>query len=333
MSDQVKRIKLFNKFNIRYVVLAGTPKHSNIGDRAIAYAEIEFIKKTFPLRPIVEIPFGFDVTLMPELHKRTPVILHGGGNFGDVWVDEEQYRISLIEKFHKNKIVMFPQTMYFSDKKILSHSVSVYSRHSDLTLILRESQSFEDAKRHFRDNKVLLAPDIVMSLSSENSDAENREGVLMVMRSDKERIVDGRFETAIKELINSKFAGKFLDSDMHIQNTAIELNKSHEDITVKKLSQFLTAKLVITDRLHGMIFSLITGTPCIVFGSKTHKTIGVFGWIKQAGFDNYIKFCSDADELEYILSSLDLEESYVYQPGKYLEYWKAIKSTVKGSHV
>lgn len=31
--------------------------------------------------------------------------------------------------------------------------------------------------------------------------------------------------------------------------------------------QFRSLQLIVTDRLHGMIFAAITSTPCIVFGN------------------------------------------------------------------
>ena len=36
------------------------------------------------------------------------------------------------------------------------------------------------------------------------------------------------------------------------------------------------ASLVITDRLHGMIFAVISGTKCIAIDNKTHKVEGVY---------------------------------------------------------
>ncbi len=39
----------------------------------------------------------------------------------------------------------------------------------------------------------------------------------------------------------------------------------------KKWDQFSKSGLVITDRLHGMIFAAITGTPCIAIDNKSKK--------------------------------------------------------------
>ena len=55
-------------------------------------------------------------------------------------------------------------------------------------------------------------------------------------------------------------------------------------------NKFRNSKLVITDRLHGMVFSAITKTPCIVTKSLDHKVIGTYEWIKNL---NYIKLVED----------------------------------------
>lgn len=42
------------------------------------------------------------------------IFLQGGGNLGDKWLNEERLRRTIIESFPNNKIVILPQTIYFS---------------------------------------------------------------------------------------------------------------------------------------------------------------------------------------------------------------------------
>ena len=49
----------------------------------------------------------------------------------------------------------------------------------------------------------------------------------------------------------------------------------------KLLTLFKTSKIVITDRLHGMILSAITNTPCIAINNSNGKVAGVYEkWLK-----------------------------------------------------
>jgi len=73
----------------------------------------------------------------------------------------------------------------------------------------------------------------------------------------------------------------------------------------EKFDEFRAVKLVVTDRLHGMIFCAITGTPCVVVNSKSHKVEGCYDWIKNL---EYIKFCSDVNDFDDILDSMNYTE-------------------------
>ena len=65
-------------------------------------------------------------------------------------------------------------------------------------------------------------------------------------------------------------------------------------VIYKKLKKFAKSKIVITDRLHGMIFAYLTQTPCIVFSNYNHKVIGTYEWIKDV---NYIEL-ANIDNME-----------------------------------
>ena len=56
--------------------------------------------------------------LKKMLNKKDVLILTGGGNFGNQYMDDEKIRRLVIQKFPQNKIIMFPQTMYFTNDAI-----------------------------------------------------------------------------------------------------------------------------------------------------------------------------------------------------------------------
>ena len=67
------------------------------------------------------------------------------------------------------------------------------------------------------------------------------------------------------------------------------------------MQEFCSAKVVITDRLHGMIFAAITETPCIVFNNYNHKVEGTYQWIQYLP---YIRFVNDVEDAEKHLHEL-----------------------------
>lgn len=80
----------------------------------------------------------------------------------------------------------------------------------------------------------------------------------------------------------------------------------------EKLNEFSKNELVITDRLHGMIFSVITGTPCIAINNLSSKVQGVYRWIQEL---DYVVCCrpNEIDE-NLIRSMMKKSSSSEYSP-------------------
>src|SRR5690606_3315814 len=122
-----------------------TPAHTNIGDHAIAEAEIVFIKRNFPNRVLIEINqvYHFKIIdyIKANINNHDILLLHGGGNLGNQYMHEERIRRNVIENFNQNKIVIFPQTIYYTldeiGQKELSITQEIFKEHKDLTLIAR----------------------------------------------------------------------------------------------------------------------------------------------------------------------------------------------------
>ena len=72
----------------------------------------------------------------------------------------------------------------------------------------------------------------------------------------------------------------------------IEWNEEHHrKCVIDKLQEFSTARLVITDRLHGMVFAAITGTACIAFRNYNYKIEGTYEWIEYLQYIQFSRFC------------------------------------------
>ena len=78
-------------------------------------------------------------------------------------------------------------------------------------------------------------------------------------------------------------------------------NDNRKDCIRRKMQEFCRSELVITDRLHGMVFAAITDTPCIVFSNYNHKVEGVYQWIKHLP---YIKYVNSIEEAEKYIPEL-----------------------------
>lgn len=81
---------------------------------------------------------------------------------------------------------------------------------------------------------------------------------------------------------------------------------------------------MITDRLHGMIFCAITGTPCVVINSKSPKVRDCYEWIKDL---DYIQFCDDIDNLSAAMQTVS-KGSHRYDNSKLLPYYEELKTDI-----
>ena len=285
-----KNIKLSKKHHV-FIFLAAD--YGNVGDIAITCAQEEFLKKNYPTFDIVKIPLKDTCRYYKSIKKQiTPddiITIIGGGNMGDLYYGFELKRQFIIKNFKENKIISFPQTIYFTDtrlgKKIALKCQTIYSKHPNLTITARESQSYQIMKQMFKNNSIILTPDIVFSYNF--SKKMKRKNITLCLRTDKEKNLNDDVKNKLTKAIYDNFTN-IKEIDTHVGDMNI-IGKEKE-ILHKKLTEFSKSKVVITDRLHGMIFCAITATPCIVLSNNNYKIEKTYNdWLKNISWITFYK--------------------------------------------
>lgn len=293
--EQPALLKLLEtvKTDAKKIFLLGTPDHGNIGDQAIALGERRILQDFFPQHEIIEIPRIFFTGEFGELlwrlgfeeyiRQSDVIFMHGGGNLGNLWLDNEQVRRGLIEKFPDKKIVIFPQSICFTNNdaghRELAISQKIYNSHKDLYLMARDETSFNFAKKFFPQINNYLLPDAATVLQGITDDCDiDRKGVLFVLRRDKEKIRDDAKIQRLQEYLAAKnIPFTVTDTVINERVTADNREQKIRDVLMK----FRAAKVVITDRFHGVIFSFITRTPVLAFRSFDTKISSGIRWFKN----------------------------------------------------
>lgn len=275
--------KRITESDSKTVYLMDVPQFRNLGDHAIAKAERLFFEKNYKGYNIVEIPideFEINYLKLRKIVKKDDIfVLVGGGNFGVEYYIMELHRREIIKNF-KNKIILFPQTIYFGFSKFgleqMRKSSKIYSNNTNLLMFAREEKSYNIMQHYFK-NDSYLVPDIVLNMNIDNENDMNRDKILMCLRDDIEGCLSKNDEEKIFNVVNKYRCEKYdtvIDYNILLENRDDELKKCFD--------LFKSSKLVITDRLHGMIFSAITHTPCIVLKNYNHKVKSVFDtWLKE----------------------------------------------------
>lgn len=289
---------------MKKIILMGFPNHRNLGDQAIALAEEKFIRKHFPEYDFHSVPEGIMLKCVEKVRKACSdddiLVLHGGGNFGNQYMYIEESRRKILELFPNNPIILMPQSIYFSkDEKgeeELSKTIKCYNKHDKFTIVAREQISYDIIKDNF-DVEVIQTPDIVMSLNKQNFE-QDRDGIMYILRHDVEVVLDDSDRDKLIQVGHKYFDNVKVTDMMYPEKIN---DHQREKVLDTFMSEIGKRKVVVTDRLHGMIFCAITGTPCVVFSNYNHKVKGSLKWLKHL---NYIKFLDDISKTDEAIKEL-----------------------------
>lgn len=279
------------KASTKRVFFLDAPSYGNLGDQAIAFAMREFIRKTLPDYSQFEIqedefPLYYR-WLKKNIREEDVICLTGGGNMGTNYRVFEGIRRLVIGTFKNNLIVVFPQTIdYSSDsygEREKHRSVQIYSKAKKLILAAREKKSYDIMQTVYYFSDVIFVPDIVMSLDYRKYRKDNGE-ICYCFRKDLEKCVS---EETVQAILDKFHSDKSISTNYTEHERITE--KERQIILESRLKEFARAKLIITDRLHAMIFAYITGTPCIALPNSNGKIEGVYQWVKEGS----VIFCKD----------------------------------------
>ena len=335
--DSLKRIVLrkihfivfaAKNFHIRRCYLIGVEDFGNLGDHQIGRSIIEFIRETIPQYHIVLITASeFDKqinNLNYFINRKTPIFLTGGGNMGNEYMFAERIRRSVISRFTKAPIVIFPQSVYYKKDNWKEFEISkqIYEKADNLTICVRDSYSLQ----FMRDNmnvQLLLVPDIVL-YSNKCISIKRRNKALIILRSDIEQTLSPHFVTMIKKYLSNYFKEIISVDNQKDYNISFKSNVSELSRLFKEIQ---TSEIVITDRLHGMIFSAITGTPCIAFSNYNHKIKYSYEWIKNLGYIIFVD--NNFADFKKALQNIPLTTAWKYDNGLLKNHFSPLINLMK----
>ncbi len=300
----------------QHVILALTPwpQQKNLGDHAQALLVERWIRSQWPQACVQEYHVRETDRLLKRRLDRTDIIvLCSGGNVGDVWMENEQARRAVIQTFRDNPVISLPQSIDFRRQTELEASKTVYNGHPNLTFCARDAYSYGLAREHFHRAKVLLVPDIVLTYRYRGS--LSRSGVLLCLRSD--------VESALEQTSAQRIRDACREAGLTCRDVDTKLERPIEDRQGKvdrMCETFAASRAVVTDRLHGLIFAIITSTPCVVLPPANHKIWAMRHWLRQIEF---VRFCAKPEEVTGALEQV-MNAPADYDPNWAREYYAGL---------
>lgn len=298
------------KTNSQRIFLFSTPIHRNIGDHAIVQASLEFLDDNFSEKEVVEVPRQYIDYFIKNfsINQDDIVLIHGGGFFGNLYPVEAIAFLKVIKYYRENQIIVFPQTIFIDDSKEMSYKYfeSGIKEANNITFFAREAKSFKIASDSGFFTSVKMVPDIVLYMDQVKV-SQQREGILVVLRDDDEitrKFNLNKFESTIKSKINV-----VVDKSSTMAKESISPEKRNLAV-LSKITEFSKYQLVITDRLHGMIFSYLANTNCLAIDNKTKKSSEVYkSWLSEYSNINLLDDSISEEELaEIVIRILANEE-------------------------
>lgn len=142
-------------------VLYEVPFYNNVGDLLIWEGENQFLKST--KYKMVDCCSIYTYKENKHLSSNIIILLQGGGNFGDIWRVHQEFRLKIIREHPNNKIIIFPQTVYYQNHETMLRDAEIMKQHKNLTICARDIVSYNLLKKYFSNN-ILLVPDMAFCI-------------------------------------------------------------------------------------------------------------------------------------------------------------------------
>lgn len=263
------------------VALIDIPVHYNTGDILIYKGEERFFIDHDICISYRALQNNID---HKELTKCDVILIHGGGNFGDIYLDNQRERERILSRYVDKKIIFLPQSIYFKSSEELEITKQFFSKMVDITICVRDIESY-DVACTFSD-RVLLLPDMAHSLyplldESEVGMRHLKPRVLNLIRNDIER--DNSFERLGKQGFDWN---QLLSGSDHIFRILVSKSR-YLPWMKKRILNFWLLQLdsnyyraveyvdnfdvVHTDRLHGYILAFLLGKDVVLYDNNYKK--------------------------------------------------------------
>lgn len=264
------------------------PDYSNIGDSLIWLGELAYFERHGGRRPAyVCTTAGFDAAALGSALPEGPIFLSGGGNFGDIWPRFQAFRHQVLAAFPGRRIVQLPQTIHFSTPAALADTRDAIRRHGNFTMLVRDEASLRVALEQLECD-ARLCPDMAFCMGPQRrADAAPSHDIVALLRTDKERL--GEAETPVAPAGLSLLTTDWIRREPKPTLTQRAVNAVRRIFPedpydlfagrakaerARGIALLSSGRVVVTDRLHGHILSVLLDLPQVVLDNSYGKISG-----------------------------------------------------------
>lgn len=285
----------------RVVFYLGIPAHSNLGDLAQGVCIRRWLKKHYPDRQVIEIetnalvntPFSVLDKLSALYKSGDMIVFQSGYTTTDLGGHADEMHRAVMTALPDADMLMLPQTIFFKSEDNKKRTSACYNNMKHMLFLARDRVSFGMAKEMFPDIPVMLFPDVVTTLIGDYSFDYERSGIMFCCRDDGEKYYSG--EEIAKLMDKCRKLCNISKADTTKAGKTKEIVRNAEKYIMSEVDTYAHYKVVITDRYHGTIFSLVAGTPVIIIKTTDHKVVTGVEWFRGV-YDDYVYLAETLDE-------------------------------------
>lgn len=274
------------------VVLLDYPHYSNVGDSLIWLGEMAYLKsRNAKLRYVCQIENYSLQDVKKSCGKDTIILLNGGGNFGTLWPHLHAFRLQAMHDFPHHRIIQLPQTIHFEQDNSLLKTEEAIRQHGQFTLLVRSHACLRFAQQHFACN-TLLCPDMAFFIGPLSSRQVPVVDRFILARTDSEQSqhanaskieVDSSLSIEQDDWLQESMAEKMmfrLEKYTHGLRRYVDGSNLLLLFIWNQLSRYRLKRgmamlgrghVVITDRLHAHILSVLMNKPHVLMDNSYGK--------------------------------------------------------------
>ena len=297
------------------VALLDFPDYENVGDSMIWLGQKAWLARAG--HPVVyqsSVRTYVQKRLAASLGPNDVILLSGGGNFCDRYASHQALRERVLAEFPSHRIVQLPQTVNFSSEARLAQAAAALNRHRRFTLLARDQRSLSLARRHFNVES-RLCPDMAFALGALLRRSRATTDVVVLRRQDQEACCEtwnggvpwpsvdwAQRPESLLERVHAKLRlqvglrpNRLRPLFSFITST---FDRLAQDRLIRGRNMLTVGRVVITDRLHGHILSLLLSLPHVILNDRYDK-IGDFysTWTQASEITRLASSSSDAVSL------------------------------------
>lgn len=280
-------------------VLYDVPYYKNIGDVLIFEGELQYLKSIGC--EILDIA-SYHTCTFPSLEQSVTILFNGGGNFGDLYKEHIDFMLEIVKHYPENRIVIFPQSIYFKNLNSMHETLKVLASHQDCIFCARDKNGYGQIKPYFKERAICI-PDMAFCIDMSLFDiipSQTTEKNLYIRRKDCEKLnsiydINEKYvsdwptfeykickSVGINTLYDRLWKVEFLRDYLRDRWNRYAINVFRPKMIKIGLDFIKPYKKIVTERLHGAILSILMGKDVGIVDNSYGKNKNFYdSWLKD----------------------------------------------------